>query len=169
MAARDDRPRIWSPRWTRWLLNHYPPWFFNRIRVVELADDFRYCRVRVHRSLLTRNLNRTIFGGTIFSAADPIYPVLYWQIFARRGERLQVWLKGSTIDYRKPAATDLTLEFRLGEEDIAAARADLEARDKSIRVHRAEAVDVAGDACAVVDCVVYLRRLQRDQKPVSGF
>ncbi|TAH35549.1 MAG: DUF4442 domain-containing protein [Planctomycetota bacterium] len=162
-------PRIWSPGKARWLLNHYPPWWFQRIRVVELADDFRVARVLVPRSLLTRNLNGTTFGGTIFSAADPLYPVMYWQIFARRGERLQVWLKAGRIDYRKPAATALTLEFRLRPDDLEAVAADLAAAGKSVREHHIAAVDAAGDVCAAVDAVVYLRRLRPDQMEVSGF
>lgn len=164
-----NRPRLWSPRKTRWLLDHYPPWFFHRIRVLELADDFRYCRVRARRSILTRNLHGSTFGGTLFSAADPIYPVLYWQIFARRGDRLQAWLKAASIDYRKPAETDVELEFRIGDADVAAAAADLAARGKCVRTHRVEAVDRAREVCAVVDVVVFLRPTPPEMREVSAF
>lgn len=100
---RPKTPRRWSPRGTRWLLSLYPPFLFQGIRVVELDPRFSYCRLRVARSWLTRNLYGTTFGGTIFSAADPIHAVLYWQRFARRGERVQTWLRSATIRYMRAA------------------------------------------------------------------
>lgn len=151
------------------MLNFYPPLLFQRIRVREISPDYRRCRVVVKRSLLTRNLHGTTFGGTLFSACDPIYPVLYWQVFAREGERLQVWLKAAEVDYRKPAATDLELRFELGEEDLDAAREGLAARGRVVRIHSTEAVDREGEACAVFKTVVFLRRTGAGRPEVSGF
>lgn len=150
-------------------LNLYPPFLFHRIRVLRFGEDFRSCRVRVARSLLTRNLNGTTFGGTIFSAFDPIWPVLYWQVFARRGEMLQVWLKGGRIRYRKPAATALTIDFHLADEDVEAAARGLERDGRVIRVHEARALDREGDACAIMESEVYMRHLREGQREVSGF
>lgn len=158
-----------SPFKLKWILNLYPPLFLQGTRVTRLDKDLRYCEVQVRRRLWTKNLNGTTFGGTIFAAADPVYPLLYWQLFARRGEKLQVWLKGATIDYQKPAATTLTLKFELGDADLEAALADLDARGKSIREHRIEAVDASGEICAVVNSLVYMRRLRQGQQEVSGF
>ena len=59
-----------SPGQLKRRLNLYPPFLFNRIRVMEIAPEFRACTVRVKSSLLTRNLQGTLFGGTIYSAAD---------------------------------------------------------------------------------------------------
>ncbi|MFT7677265.1 MAG: hypothetical protein ACI8QC_001243 [Planctomycetota bacterium] len=66
------------------MLNLYPPMFFMRARVVHLADGFKSCTVVVRRSLLTRNLHGSTFGGAVFSGADPIYPMLPWQAMAAR-------------------------------------------------------------------------------------
>lgn len=162
-------PRVWTPRKVRWVLNHYPPWWFQRIRVVQLSDDFHYGRVEVKRSLLTRNLNGTTFGGSIFAAADPLYPIMYWQIFARRGEKVQVWLKAGQMDYKKPAGTTLSLEFRIRPDEVDAVAADLDAKGKAVRVHPIEAVDRQGTVCAAGENVVYVRRLAEAQKEVSGF
>ena len=163
------RPRVLSERQGRWLLNLFPPLFFQRIRVVEFAQGYRSCRVRIRRSLLTRNLNGSLFGGTIFSAADPIYAVMYWQIFARLGERVQAWFKSASIRYVKPAASDLTLEFLLPDREVDQARAALDRDGRFARAYRTEAVDRDGEVCAVIDTEVYLRRPREGQKETSAF
>jgi acyl-coenzyme A thioesterase PaaI-like protein len=158
-----------SERRGRWLLNLYPPLLCQRIRIVSIAPGFTACRVRVARSLLTRNLFGTTFGGTIFSAADPIHAVLYWQVFARRGKSIQAWLKSARVDYRKPAATALTLDFALTEGDVSDAEAALAREGRFVRTFRTEAIDAAGDVCAVIETEVYLRLPRGEQKEVSAF
>lgn len=165
----DRKARVLSERQGRWLLNCFPPLFFQRVRTVEIRDGFRYCRARVKRSFFTRNLHGTTFGGTIYSAADPFHAVMYWQIFARRGERIQAWLRRARVDYRKPAATPLTLEFRLTERDVEDAVAGLDGEGRFKRSFRTEAMDDHGDVCAVIDTEVYLRRPRGGQKEVSAF
>jgi len=158
-----------SERQGRWLLNLYPPFVFMRIRVLEFGPGYRSCRVRVARSLLTRNLNGTTFGGTIFSAADPLHAVMYWQVFARRGRRIQVWLRRARIDYRKPAATALTLELALSDADVTDAEAALDRDGRFRRTFETHAVDRAGDVCATIETEVDLRVPRREQRGVSAF
>lgn len=154
---------------TRWMLNLFPPLLMGGVHVVEVAPDFRSCRVRVARSLLTRNLQGSTFGGTIFSAADPFHAILYWQALAHRGIRVQAWLKRATIAYRKPAATALTLEFALGDDDIESAVRAIEAEGRFERSFRVDAVDAHGVVCAEVETLVHLRRPRDDQREASGF
>ncbi len=151
-------PRRFSPRGLRWLLNFFPPWFFGRIRTTYVSPDYRTCRVVVKRSFLTRNLNGTTFGGTLFSAADPVYSVLFWQIFAQRGERVVVWLKRASIAYLRPAAGPVTLEFHVPEEDVAQAVQALDERGFWERSYLIEAVDESGRVCVKVDTEIHLRR-----------
>jgi len=142
---------------------------FNRIRVVEVARDFRSCRVRVAYSRLSRNLQGTTFGGTMYSAADPFYAVLYWQIFAHRGERVQAWLRSAQARYLRPARSPLTLVFELSEADVERAAAALARDGRHACSHRVEAVDAGGRVCMVADTEVYLRRPRPDQAGLSAF
>ena len=90
MAQRVDsramkRARV-LPSWVlQWLLNLFPAFLLGGAWVSRVARDCSACRLSVRRSLLTRNLNGTIFGGSLYSACDPIYALLYWQSLARRG------------------------------------------------------------------------------------
>src|SRR5690606_5763504 len=70
-----------SERALKWIMRFYPPLMFQRIWVKEFHPEFKGVDVIVLHSLLNRNYNSSIFGGTIFSAADPFYPILFDQIF----------------------------------------------------------------------------------------
>ncbi|HKQ61001.1 MAG TPA: DUF4442 domain-containing protein [Candidatus Polarisedimenticolaceae bacterium] len=156
--AGDRLPHPLSERQTRRRLNLFPPWLVQGIRIVELGPGFQRCRVRVARSRLTRNLQGTIFGGTIFAAADPVYAILYWQILAHRGVRVQAWLRSASIRYLRPARSALTLDFALSDGDVAAAVAALERDGRFSRTHRVLALDAAGKTCAEADTDVVLER-----------
>jgi acyl-coenzyme A thioesterase PaaI-like protein len=162
-------PRVLSEWQGKWLLSLYPTLLFSRIRITRVGPGFRFCSVRIARSLITRNLNGTTFGGTIFSAADPFYAVMYWQIFARRGIRVQTWLKSARIEYLKPASTALTLDFALTDQDIARAERQFAREGRFVGSHSVEAVDRHGNTCAVIETEVYLRLPRADQKEGSTF
>jgi acyl-coenzyme A thioesterase PaaI-like protein len=162
-------PRVWSERRTKWVLNLYPPFFFNRIRVLEVAPGCRSARVRVKKSLLTRNLQGTTFGGTIFSAADPIHAILLWQVLAREGWTVQAWLRTARIHYTRAAASDLTLDFEISDADVHDAMVALNQKGRFSRTFKTEAFDRQGRVCAEVETEVYLRVPRTEQKEASAF
>lgn len=160
---------ILSERKARLVLSLYPPLFFQRISVRNFGKDFRTAEVRIAKSLFNRNYNRTIFGGTIFSAVDPVYVFMYWQIFARKGMKLQCWLKSANIDYRKPGDTELIASFSLTEDDIADAEQQLNEVGKFVRTHRVEVLNTRHEICALAETEVYMRRVGTSGKALSGF
>lgn len=160
-------PRVLSERQGRWLLNLFPPLLFQRIRVIEIGTDYRSCTVRVARSWLTRNLHGTIFGGTIFAAADPYHAILYWQVFARRGRRVQVWLRRARIEYLKPASTALTLRFELTDDDIETMTRELDRHGRHSRTHEIDAIDTDGSVCARISTEVYVRFADTDPRDIT--
>ena len=164
-----NRPLRLSPWQAKWMMSLFPPLLFGGVRVLRFGADFRTCRVRIARSLFTRNLQGTTFGGTIFSAADPFVAIMYWQIFAHRGQPIQAWLKHASIAYRKPATTPLTIDFALGDDDVSAAVAALEQHGRFERGFRALAVDTHGNTCAEIDTLVHLRLPREGQRAASGF
>ncbi|MGB3617135.1 MAG: YiiD C-terminal domain-containing protein [Catalinimonas sp.] len=158
-----------SPTLTRLMLNGFPPLLFNGIRITHLQPDFLRLTVRIRSSLLNRNLQRTIFGGTIFSAADPYYAILYWQLMYRRGLPTEAWLKQAEIDYHRPGKTDLRLHFRLTGADARDAEQALRREGKFERWHEVEVRDRHGRVCATVRTLVHLRlrNLRRAPTPAA--
>ena len=162
-------PKLISARYGKFMLNCFPPLLFQRIRIEEFSDDFRYCRIRVKKSFLSRNLHGATFGGTIFSGADPAFGIMYWQVFAQKGERVQAWIKSARVRFQKPARSALLYEYKITDEDVAVMEAGLAERGTAVREHLLEARDEEGDVCASIHIETYLRRLPDGEKEASGF
>lgn len=158
-----------SPRRLRWLLNLYPPLLLQRIKVLEISADFRHCKVRLAKSILTKNLYGTTFGGSIYSAADPFFPILYWQVLAREGLFLQAWLRASKADFLAPVSTPLTLDFRITEEKLDQARAQLAEEGRAVMVDTVEGIDRGGRCCARIELVSILRPPPEGEEPARVF
>ena len=146
-----------SPKMVRLILNLFPPLLFNRISIQSMSENFMEIKVRVRHSWMNKNFQRTIFGGTIFSAIDPYFPSMYWHVFSRKKIPIEVWLKSAEINYKHPAKTDLSLVFTLKEEDIQTALKGLKKDGRFEVWHAVEAVDKNGTICAEAKVLVYLK------------
>ena len=150
-------------------MNLYPPLLFNRVRIRKVSHDFMEVDVRVYKSLLNRNLNRSIFGGSIFSAADPIHSMMYWKALRKRNVKCIVWLKSAYIRYRKPARTSLDYHFHLSEEDLHKAISGLRQDGRYEIEHYVNAIDQTGDVCAEVRACVHIRIVQKEEESLGAF
>lgn len=162
-------PRLHSERRLLWMLRLYPPFLFQRVSVVSIEPGFLGARVRVRQSLLTRNLEGSTFGGTLFAALDPIYPVLLWQALAHRGQAVQAWHKAASIRYRRPARSDVTLDFALDQSEVEAVERELAEAGRCDREYEVQAVDQEGIVCALATTTVALRRPGPAQAELAGF
>lgn len=150
-----------NPRVMRHLLNFWPPFWFNGIKVAELATDYRYARVTLSDRSWRRNINRSQFGGSLFAMTDPIYPLL---LMGALGKEYLVWDKKADIDFIKPGRGTLTAEFWLGDAvlaDIVAATADGEKHFPQFLVL---VKDQQGDVVCEVNRTIYIRK-KRQHRP----
>lgn len=145
----------------KWVLRFYPPLLFQRIWVVGFGKDFTSVEVKIYRSLLNRNYNNTIFGGTIFCAADPFYAILFDQIFKRKGYKTIAWLKSAQITYLKPGKSTLYFKLEITETDINEAEEALNNTGKFIKTYPVTIRNKEGEICAVIQNEVYLRNLNK--------
>ena len=146
-----------SPFKVKWMMNLYPPLFFNRIKVKRISSDFLEMDVVIKKSIFNKNLQGTIFGGTIFSSADPFHAIMYWQILAQKGIKVEAWLQSAEIFYSKPGASDLSLAFRLTHEDVTEVLQTLSIDGRVRKWHQIEVLNSDKAVCATVNLQVYLR------------
>lgn len=144
----------------KWLMCFYPPMFFQRIWVKKVHPEFKGIDVKINRSLFTSNLGNSIFGGTIFSATDPFYALLFGQIMQHKGFKITVWLKSAQIQYIKPGRTDLFYTITISDEMIADAEKALQAEGKFVKMYPIEIFDRQGELCATALNEVYIRNLE---------
>lgn len=143
----------------KWALRFYPPLFFQRIWVLNFGVDFKSVEVKINKSLFNTNYNKSIFGGTIFSATDPFYALLFDQLLRIRGFKTRVWLKSASILYLKPGRTDLYFKIILSDEDVAEAGVALVEIGKFIKTYKIEIYNKQGELCATAENEVYVRNL----------
>ncbi|WP_235853944.1 DUF4442 domain-containing protein [Mucilaginibacter terrenus] len=138
----------------------YPPLLFQRIWTIGFLPDFKGVRVKVNKSLLNKNYNGSIFGGTIFAAADPFFPVLFHQILnSDRKRNLKVWSKSAKIDFLKPAFTDLHFEISIDDKAIQEAKETLIVMGKYEQFFPIDFYNNSGELCVSVLVQVYVRDL----------
>lgn len=143
----------------KWAIRFYPPLFFQRIWVKSFAPGFKGVSVNIRKSIFNKNYNNSIFGGTLFAAADPFYPLLFHQIFLRKGYNVIVWLKSAQIQYLKPATANLHFDITLDDETINEAEQMLVTDGKFIRTFNIDMYNTQGELCVTVQAEAYARKL----------
>ncbi len=143
----------------KWAMRFYPPLFFQGIWVRKFEPGFTGVEVKIFKSFLNSNYNHSIFGGTIFSASDPFYALLFDQILQRRGLKTRVWLKSAEINYLKPGRTHLFFRISLSETAVNEAEHALRTAGKFIKSFPLEIYNINGELCTTVMNEVYIRNL----------
>ena len=115
-------------------------------------------KVVIRRALFNINFHKTIFGGSIFSACDPYFPTMYYNIFLKiKNRKIIVWLKSAKIQYLHPANSSLKLHFKITKDNITLAEKTLDEKGKFEIWHTVEAINKEGVTCAKAEMLIYLR------------
>jgi len=122
-------------RWLRHLhflserrrLELFPPFWLMRVKVVELAEDWRRLRLRLPLNAASRNMGGSMFGGYQASLADPIAALACARLFPGHS----VWTRALRLDFRREGNSDLELRFDFPTELEARTREELADRGRS--------------------------------------
>jgi len=141
----------------RFILNIYPPLFFNRIILKKISKDYREMTVVLKKSIFNINFHKTIFGGSIFSACDPYFPTMYYNIFKQKQKKLIIWVKDAEIKYINPANSTLRLSFKIQDTQINEVENALALNGKHEITNKVSAINREGIVCAQAEITIYLR------------
>jgi acyl-coenzyme A thioesterase PaaI-like protein len=130
-------------------------------RIKFISEDWSEIHLEVPLSRRTRNYVGTIFGGSIYSAVDPIYMLM---LIHRLGKEFVVWDKAATIQFKKPGRETLFVNFAVPDQELAAIRAALETQRSIDRTYMIELKDSSGTVCATVEKLIYIRKQERPAK-----
>lgn len=139
----------------RWMLNLWPPFFFNAICVQHIADDWRSARVVLRKRWYNRNYVNTQFGGNLFAMNDPFWMLLVMQLL---GRDYIVWDKAGSIDFVSPGRGDVFAEFAVDTAVLETIRDATASGDKYLHWFENTVHDSAGRVVAKVRKQVYVRR-----------
>lgn len=135
---------------------------------MRVSADFRQVDIKITKSILNINSNKTIFGGTMFAAVDPIHTLLLDQLLKRSGIKTTVtWLKSAKIEYLKPARKDLLFSIILNIADIQETLSEINQNGKVVKTFAIEIRDKQGLLCARSLNEIYIRDLTFEHKKAN--
>lgn len=84
-------------------------------RITQVSPDLYEVKIKLPLSYKNRNYVNSIFGGSMFSAVDPIPMV---QLINILGDKYIVWDKSAQVYFKRPARTHLYATFTYTEEEL---------------------------------------------------
>ena len=148
----------------KWAMRLYPPLFFQRIWVSGFKAGFRGVSVSISKSFLNTNHDHSIFGGTIYAAADPFHPILFTHLLTLKGYNVKAWSRSSAIRYFKPAKTDLHFNIDITDAELEACETQLKLNGKYRKSYQVVLLDKDENLCALVINEMYIRDLTKPNK-----
>ena len=138
----------------RRLLNLWPPFLCNSIRVQRISDDFSEAAVVLRLRPWNRNYVRTQFGGNLFAMTDPFWMLL---VMHQLGGDYLVWDKAGAIDFVAPGRSDVHAHFHLQPGVVDELRAAAADGSKVLRWFETEVTTATGEVIARVRKQLYVR------------
>ncbi|WP_338759359.1 DUF4442 domain-containing protein [Bernardetia sp. ABR2-2B] len=92
-------------------------------RLTEVSKDLLHIKMKLPLSYKNRNYVNSIFGGSLFSAVDPIPMV---QLINIIGDEYVVWDKSAQVFFKRPAKENVYAEFTYTLEEVEEIKADVE-------------------------------------------
>ncbi|BDS15113.1 DUF4442 domain-containing protein [Aureispira anguillae] len=113
------KPTNFKMRLYGMVLNLFPTYRRTGGRAFFIAEDLSDVHIRLKLGWGTRNYVGTMFGGSMASAADPIYMI---QLIRILGNDYVVWDKSASIRFRRPGNQTLYSRFLITDELLAEIR-----------------------------------------------
>ncbi|WP_271406490.1 DUF4442 domain-containing protein [Tenacibaculum soleae] len=77
-------------------------------KIIEVSDDLFNVKVKIPISYKNKNYVGSVFGGSLFSATDPIFMIQLMNIL---GNDYVVWDKSANIKFKRPARETSYVDF----------------------------------------------------------
>lgn len=138
----------------RVMFNISPMYKRSTAKILAVSDNLYTVNIIIPLSYKNRNYVGTIFGGSLFSATDPIFMVQLIQIL---GKDFVVWDKLSTIQFKRPANSDAYATFSFTEEEIKRIKDDAASEGSINLVKSLDITNKNGDIVfAQVEKTIYI-------------
>jgi hypothetical protein len=134
-------------------LNFFPTYRRTGGRAIFISEDSSEVHIRLKLGWGTKNYVGTMFGGSMASAADPIYMI---QLMRLLGNDYVVWDKSADIRFKRPGNTTLYTRFLITDELLANIKERVLIEKEFDIELSANWVDKEGTVYATVGKVLYI-------------
>ena len=139
------------------LMNFWLPFFFNRIKIIHVANNFKKVDVMLKHTFWNRKPNKSLWGGALFSAVDPFYPMIIKQILLRDNIETIFLTKSAHIEYLKESKTNILFSFTVSDEEINKIKTILNNTARYDGWHEVYGIDENNNKCIKAKIQVYLK------------
>ncbi len=146
------------------MMNRWPPSIANRIKVVDISEDFMTAKMVIRRSWLNSAFDKIMFGGTTYSGMDMYYGMALPLILSTRGIEAYVFTKEANIKYLKAVKSDLTVFFELTEKEIDSYVNGINKKNKHEEWLTVKGYDNEEELCAETKLLTYVRNWPRSKE-----
>jgi len=108
-TIKQESQKTW---WFRTFMNWYVMYFGTGGKILFWASDSSEVHLRLRLNIWTYNYAGTIFGGSMFSAADPFFMVMLLRIL---GTTYMVWDKSASVKFMKPGRSPVCTKLQGNE------------------------------------------------------
>ncbi|MBP6074039.1 MAG: DUF4442 domain-containing protein [Flavobacterium sp.] len=84
-------------------------------KIIFVSNDLHIVKIKIPLTYKNKNYVGSMFGGSLFSATDPIYMIQLMQIL---GKDYVVWDKATAIKFKKPVYTNAYALFEFTADEI---------------------------------------------------
>jgi uncharacterized protein YycO len=126
-------------------------------RIKFISRDLLITKVEIPLNYKNVNYVGSMFGGSMFSATDPIYMIQLIQIL---GDDYVVWDKSAFIDYKKPARSRVYITFEFTPDEIANIKAEVAKNGRLDLVKHNELVSAKGEIFAKLEKTIFISTKQ---------
>lgn len=113
----------------RWRFNYFPAYRRGGGRICFISDSWQEVQIKISLSCFTRNYVGSVFGGSLYSAIDPIYML---QLLKILGKNYIIWDKFATIKFIRPVKSTVFARFLLSDELLATIREEVKQNGKYV-------------------------------------
>jgi hypothetical protein len=142
----------------KWGMRLYPPLLLQRIWIQTIYKNFSGADVKINHSLFTLNFGKALFGGTIYSATDPFYAMLFGQILRNKNYNITIWLKSASIQFLKPGKSDLYYSIQITDEMIEEIEIALNNNGVFVKTYTIEVYSKNKELTALAKNEIYIRK-----------
>lgn len=135
-------------------MNAYPMFFGTGGKIMHISKDWKEVTLKLRKNIWSNNYVGTIFGGSMFSAADPFYMLMCIQILGRKD--FVVWDKSASIKFIAPAKNTLYTSLSLSDDEIAVIRKSIEENGFATFDKTIEWKDSSGKVYAIITRTIYV-------------
>lgn len=99
----------------KWGFNFSPMYRRSTAKIQHVSDNLYNVSIKLPISYKNKNYMGSIFGGSMFSAVDPIPMV---QLINLLDSNYVIWDKSAEIFFKRPGTEDLYAEFNYSENEL---------------------------------------------------